>query len=96
MSQLERLLETAAASQPPKPSIEATIKRLAVNKPLRVFIQDIVRMPDRQFQEFAADFKSLFTLAQNDILATTDSGIMEAVLSVPHFAALLRKIAGTV
>jgi hypothetical protein len=89
---IEQILQSIGKQQQ-GPSAELVIRRLATNKPLRVFLTDVARMPNVQFAEFVGDFKRLFSLAQNDIVATSDSGIMLEVMKYPQFAGLLAKIA---
>jgi len=89
---IEQILQSIG-NQQQGPSAELVIRRLATNKPLRVFLTEVTRMPNAQFEEFAGDFKTLFSLAQNDIIATQDSSIMLEVMKYPQFAGLLAKIA---
>ena len=92
MSRLEDLLTQSVLSEGAKPSAELVIRRLATNKPLRLFLQSITMLSTNRFQEFMADFKALYNIAQSDIIATQDSGIMTEITKYPHFVAFLKRI----
>jgi hypothetical protein len=92
MSRLEELLTQSVLSEGTKPSAEMVIRRLATNKPLRLFLQSITTLSTPRFQEFVADFRSLYNIAQTDVIATQDSGIMTEIMKYPHFVAFLKRI----
>lgn len=91
---LEQILEGIGQTETPPVSPELIIRRLAVNKPLRIFIQSINAMNNIQFAAFVNDFSALFRIAQNDMIVTKDSGVLTAIAGVPHFAALIERLSG--
>jgi hypothetical protein len=91
---LESILENIGKTETPTASPELIIKRLAVNKPLRIFLQSINGMNNIQFASLVSDCKTLFTIAQNDMIMTKDSGILEQITRVPHFVAFIERLSG--
>jgi hypothetical protein len=91
---IESLLENIDKSAPPKIAPEIIIKRLAVNKPLRLFLQSINSMSNAGFASFVGDFHALYSIAQNDMIATQDSGIIEELKKYPHFVTFIERLSG--
>jgi hypothetical protein len=90
---LESLLANLGTTEVSKPSAELIIRRLACNKPMRIFMQSIAGMSKDKFQEFVSDFRALYNIAQGDIIAKEDSGIMLEIVKYPHFLAFIKRLA---
>jgi hypothetical protein len=91
---IESLLENIDKAAPPKLPPEIIIKRLAVNKPLRIFLQSINGMSDAAFALFVGDFHALYSIAQNDMIATQDSGIITELKKYSHFVTFIERLSG--
>lgn len=88
-STLARLL-TAAPETKPNPTL--AVANLATDKGVRVFMEYINRLPKARFDLLAKAVKTLFQIAQNDMVATEDSSLMQELVKYPHVAQFLKRI----
>jgi hypothetical protein len=95
MSVLDNFIASGEAqSVADKGKVTVSLKRLATNKDLRLFLTAICRYSKRDWEQLLSDCKTLYTVAQSSLLVTDDSALMREITSAPHFACLFARIAG--
>lgn len=86
---IESLLTDAPQS---KLSPEIAVRTIATDKGTRLYITYLSGLSQSRFDALASAVKTLWTVAQNDMIATEDSGLMQELVKYPHIASFLKRV----
>jgi hypothetical protein len=93
MSTLEKFIEQGQTSQAAdRQSIVLDIRKLSVNKDLRIFLTSLCKYSKRDWAELMKTCRTIYSVMQSSIMIKEDSDLMDELVKTPHIAMFFRRL----
>lgn len=91
MSAIDELTKEGQGT-PKALDVVLTIRKLASNKDLRIFLTAICRYSKGDWKAFVHNLRCIYDVLQSSILIKQDSQLADEIMKVPHFKAIFARL----